>query len=85
MNIMGWPAVVLSGREVGVAEWALSCVLLGGGRVGSCGVGWRGGSVGGQGEWPTREYYGTAATLGRGMQWMGECKDSSAYGIEAVG
>lgn len=43
MNIMGWPAVVLSGREVGVAEWALSCVLLGGGRVGSCGVGCGGG------------------------------------------
>lgn len=30
MNIMGWPAVVLSGREVGVAEWALSCVHFGG-------------------------------------------------------
>lgn len=41
--------------------------------------------VGGQREWPTREYYGTAATLGRGMQWMRGCKDSSAYGIEAVG
>lgn len=45
VNIMGWPAVVLSGREVGVAEWALSCVLLGGGRVGSCGVGWRWGGA----------------------------------------
>lgn len=34
MNIMGWPAVVLSGREVGVAEWALSCVHLGEGAEG---------------------------------------------------
>lgn len=34
-NIMGWPAVVLSGREEGVAEWALSFVHLGGGGRGN--------------------------------------------------
>jgi len=35
MNIMGWRAVVLSGREVGVAEWAVSCVHMGGGGRGN--------------------------------------------------
>lgn len=35
MNIMGWRAVVLSGREEGVAEWAASCVHMGGGGRGN--------------------------------------------------
>ena len=35
MNIMGWRTVVLSGREVGVAEWAVSCVHMGGGGRGN--------------------------------------------------
>ena len=35
MNIMGWRAVVLSGREVGVEEWEVSCVHMGGGGRGN--------------------------------------------------
>lgn len=43
MNIMGWRAVVLSGREVGVVEWELICVQNGGR---------------GRREWMTHECYG---------------------------
>lgn len=35
MNIMGWQAVVLSGREMGVAEWAAILSVHGGGGKGN--------------------------------------------------
>lgn len=76
MNIMGWRAVVLSGREVGVAVWAVSYCAHGGR---------------GQRERTTHEYYGVMVVLW-GRRWRGgggivcaRWKDSCAYGIEGEG
>lgn len=59
-------AAVLSGREVGVAEWVVSCVHMGGE------VGVR--------EWATHEYYGIDGG-GGGPAVRVRWKDSCAYGM----
>lgn len=58
MHIMGWPAVVLSGRQAGGG---------GGGGVGwqsGCRAVWTWGR--GQREWSSHEYYGMMAAVGGG-------------------
>lgn len=62
--------MVLSGREVGVAEWVLSCVHFRG--------------EGAEGMDDPRILWNDGGA-GRGSAVDARCKDSCAYGIEGAG